>query len=92
VSEAFTNGVLHTASGQGGKVTVRFATLGDLIVVEVTDDGAGGGRPHLCDDLMGLHGRGMRIVDTLTVDWGIRPDGDRTTVWMHFAGPIRGSL
>ncbi|MCW2919764.1 MAG: putative anti-sigma regulatory factor, serine/threonine protein kinase [Actinomycetia bacterium] len=89
VSEAFTNGVLHTASGGGGKVTVTFATVGDLIVAEVTDDGAGGARPHLCDDPMGVHGRGLQIIDALTVDWGIRPDADRTTVWMHFTGPIR---
>jgi anti-sigma regulatory factor (Ser/Thr protein kinase) len=89
VSEAFTNGVLHTASGRGGKVTVMFATVGDLIVAEVTDDGAGGARPHQCDDPLGVHGRGLQIIDVLTVDWGIRPDGDRTTVWMHFPGPAR---
>lgn len=89
VSEAFTNGVAHTASGRGGKVTVAFLAVADEIVTEVTDDGAGGARPHVRHDPTGVHGRGLRIIDFLTLAWGIRPDGERTTVWMCFPGPAR---
>lgn len=88
VSEAFTNGVLHTASGRGGKVTVTFGAGGDVLVAEVTDDGAGGARPQVRDDPLAVHGRGLRIIDALTLAWGVRPDGDRTTVWMRFPGPV----
>lgn len=87
VNEAFVNGVEHTASGRGGKVTVRFVAAGDL-VAEVTDDGAGGLRPVLRDDPFGEDGRGMRIIDALADAWGVRADGERTTVWMRFAGPL----
>jgi hypothetical protein len=59
-----------------------------VIVAEVTDDGAGGARPYVHDDdADGLRGRGMRIIDALALGWGLRPDGDRTTVWMRFPGP-----
>ncbi len=88
VSEAVTNGVQHTASGRGGKVTVRLKAQAGAIVTEVTDDGAGGARPHLRIDPAGLGGRGMRIIDAVAVGWGLRSDGDRTTVWMRFPGPI----
>ena len=87
VSEGFTNAVLHTASGRGGKVTVTFRAAGEIIVAEVTDDGAGGARPCVRDEPAAVHGRGLRIIDALTLAWGVHPDGDRTTVWMRFPGP-----
>ncbi|MDL4770908.1 MULTISPECIES: ATP-binding protein [Thermomonosporaceae] len=87
VNEAFTNGIEHTASGRGGKVTVTFATAGGDVLAEVTDDGAGGARPCPRDDPMSEDGRGLRIIEALTLGWGIRPDGQRTTVWMRFPGP-----
>ena len=88
VSEAVTNGVRHTASGRGGKVTVRLKAEADAIVTEVTDDGAGGARPRVCTGAAGLSGRGMLIIDAVTMEWGLRSDGDRTTIWMRFPGPV----
>ncbi|MFD0688499.1 ATP-binding protein [Actinomadura fibrosa] len=87
VNEAFTNGIEHTASGRGGKVTVLFSTVDGEIVAEVTDDGACGARPVMRDDPLAENGRGLRIIDALTRAWGIRVDGGRTTVWMRFPGP-----
>ncbi|MFG2000217.1 ATP-binding protein [Spirillospora sp. NPDC048911] len=86
VNEAFTNGIEHTESGRGGKVTVTFAAERGELVAEVTDDGAGGHRPHLRDEPLAENGRGMRIIDALALGWGLRADGDRTTVWMRFPG------
>lgn len=88
VSEAVTNGILHTDSGRGGKVTVTSGALAGVLVAEVTDEGAGGARPYVRDDPSGVHGRGMRIIEALTLGWGVRPDGDRTTIWMRFPGPV----
>ncbi|MGH3391047.1 MAG: ATP-binding protein [Actinomadura sp.] len=88
LSEAVTNGIRHTDSGRGGKVTVTFRALADVIVAEVTDEGAGGARPYLRDDPSRVHGHGLRIINALSLTWGVRPDGDRTTVWMRFPGPI----
>jgi anti-sigma regulatory factor (Ser/Thr protein kinase) len=84
VNEAFTNGVEHTASGRGGSVTVAFVAAEDGIVAEVTDDGADGARPFINDDLLEESGRGMLIIDALAREWGIREEGEKTTVWMFF--------
>ncbi|MBW8481145.1 ATP-binding protein [Actinomadura parmotrematis] len=88
VNEAFANAVEHTASGRGGKVTVLLAVDGGRLVAEVTDDGAGGARPAVRKEPLGEDGRGLRMIDALALGWGVRADGDRTTVWMRFpAGP-----
>ena len=87
VNEAFTNGIEHTASGRDGKITVLFSMDGEDIVAEVADDGAMGERPVMRDDPLAEDGRGLRIIDALSLAWGIRPDGHRTTVWMRFPGP-----
>lgn len=91
VTEAFANGVLHTVSGRGGKVTVMLLASAGGLVAEVTDDGAGGARPKLCDASadLAMDGRGLQIINGLSQEWGVRPDGDRTTVWMRFPGPPR---
>ncbi|HEY8481267.1 MAG TPA: ATP-binding protein [Spirillospora sp.] len=87
VDEAVTNGIEHTASGRGGRVTVLFSVAGDDVIAEVVDDGAGGARPVLREDPLAEHGRGLQIIDGLTLDWGVRTDGERTAVWMRFPGP-----
>ena len=86
VNEAFTNAVEHTASGRGGRVEVTIVEEGGRVRAEVADDGAGGARPHMCDDPLAEHGRGMRIIDALSLDWGVRAEGDRSVVWMYFEG------
>lgn len=87
VNEAVANGVEHTESGRGGRVTVMFSLVGDDVVVEVIDDGAHGARPVMCDDPLAESGRGLQIIDAMTRDWGVRADGARTAVWMRFPGP-----
>jgi len=89
-SEAVTNAIVHTASGSaGGMVTVSLLTEGPEIVLEVTDDGAGGARPGFRNDPEGIHGRGMLIITALALKWTVRLDGDRSTVCMRFPGPLR---
>ncbi|GAA2408457.1 hypothetical protein GCM10010191_16250 [Actinomadura vinacea] len=91
VNEAFTNAVEHTASGRGGRVRVSVVDGGGVVVAEVVDDGAGGERPRLRDDPLAEDGRGMRIIDALALDWGVRADGDRSVVWMRFIGSADGT-
>jgi anti-sigma regulatory factor (Ser/Thr protein kinase) len=87
VNEAFTNAVEHTASRRRGTVTVLFSVVRDDVVAEVTDDGAGGARPVMRDDPLAEDGRGLRIIDALSLEWGVRTAGERTAVWMRFPGP-----
>ncbi|MQY08516.1 ATP-binding protein [Actinomadura macrotermitis] len=87
VDELAGNAVRHTASGRGGKFTVALFHAPGVLRAEVTDEGAGGGRPVPRADPAGESGRGLHIVAALAVRWGHRPDGPRTTVWAEFVTP-----
>jgi serine/threonine-protein kinase RsbW len=78
VSEVATNAVVH--AGTDFEVVVE--RNGALIRVEITD--RGGGEPAVRDvKPRDRHGRGLRIVDVFSDDWGVRhaPDGTGKTVW-----------
>ena len=89
VDEFAGNGIRHTASGRGGKISIALWVGRGVLRVEVTDDGAGGARPRLRVAADGESGRGLHIVAALSARWGHRPDGDRTTVWAEFPVPGR---
>ncbi|WP_089330390.1 ATP-binding protein [Actinomadura meyerae] len=86
-SETVCNAITHTASGKGGWVTVSLFGGGDFYLLEVADDGAGGGRPRVKGETGAEGGRGLRIVAGLAEAWGFRADGDRTIVWARFPSP-----
>ncbi|MFD0689045.1 ATP-binding protein [Actinomadura fibrosa] len=84
MSETVCNAVAHTASGDGGRVTVTLLAGGGVVRLEVADDGAGGRRPQVRAENGGESGRGLRVVDALVESWGFRAHGDRTVVWAEF--------
>ncbi|CND46846.1 Histidine kinase-%2C DNA gyrase B-%2C and HSP90-like ATPase [Mycobacterium tuberculosis] len=91
VSETVANAVTHTASGlPGGSVTVVLTEGAGVYRLEVADDGAAGGRPHVKAEPGAETGRGMRIVEALAARWGFRADGPRTVVWAEFPAPPAG--
>jgi anti-sigma regulatory factor (Ser/Thr protein kinase) len=79
VSEVVTNAVLHARSA--ATMTVRRSA--DILTVEVRDDDP---RPPVRQprSAMATTGRGLRILDDLTVRWGSRPNGDGKVVWFDF--------
>jgi anti-sigma regulatory factor (Ser/Thr protein kinase) len=87
VDELAGNGIRHTASGRGGKITIALLAGDGVLRAEVSDDGADGARPVLRVDPEAESGRGLNIVDALAARWGHRPDGPRTTVWAEFPQP-----
>ena len=87
-SELVANAVTHTASGRaGGEVAVVLVAGDGVYRLEVADDGAADGHPHLKDEEGAETGRGMRIVEALAARWGFRTDGRRTVVWAEFPAP-----
>jgi signal transduction histidine kinase len=74
VAEALTNAAKHARAGE---LAVRIARQGDLLVVEVTDDGAGGADPARGNGLRGLADRVAAIDGRLTVT---SPPGGPTLV------------
>jgi signal transduction histidine kinase len=74
VAEALTNAAKHARAGE---ITVRIARRDDLLVVEVSDDGAGGADPARGSGLRGLADRVAAIDGRLTVT---SPAGGPTVV------------
>ncbi len=92
VSELVANAWLHTASGsECGRVRVRIRHLLErVLLVAVTDDGPRPGQtPHVPrlspeTDALTTCGRGLRLVDRLSVEWGWEGEpGQPLTVWAH---------
>ncbi|KQX74735.1 SpoIIE family protein phosphatase [Aeromicrobium sp. Root472D3] len=76
-SELVTNAMVHG----GAPVDVRLQLDGDRVVLEVQDDAASHlPRPQDPDD-DDEHGRGLRIVEILSDEWGMRPTGRGKCVW-----------
>lgn len=75
-SELVTNAVLHGV----GPVQLRLTLSADAVRVEVQDESA----QHPVrrnPDREAPHGRGLLLVDALSVDWGVEPAGAGKTVW-----------
>jgi anti-sigma regulatory factor (Ser/Thr protein kinase) len=87
VDELAVNGIRHTASGRGGKITIALLAGEKTLRAEVGDDGADGASPALRLDPEAESGRGLHIVDALASRWGHRLDGQRTVVWAEFPKP-----
>ncbi len=92
VSELVNNAWLHTASGApGGRVKLQMRHLSKQVIhLAVTDDGPRPGQPACLprlsprsDDLR-VGGRGLHLVDRLSVEWGWSGEpGMPLTVWAH---------
>ncbi|HWG14455.1 MAG TPA: ATP-binding protein [Streptosporangiaceae bacterium] len=82
--ELGTNAIQHTASGNGGWFTVEITSLSPLIRVSVTDEGAAS-EPCLTEDPLSEHGRGLIIVNALSVTSGVCGNASGRTVWAEIA-------
>lgn len=84
-SEAITNAVEHTRSGEpGGTVTLTVLDVGHATRVEVIDQG-GLTRPEVRDDVRkdSEHGYGLHLVRSLARRWGSRSRGEGTELWFE---------
>lgn len=82
VSELATNAIRHSASGRfGGRFLVSVQAHTDRLWVGVLDEGGPSSprlfRPHP----EGEGGRGLLLVASLAVDWGVWGDEHGRTVW-----------
>ncbi len=82
-SELVTNAVVHTDSGRpGGTITIVLLSRGDVVQVEVTDDGSAS-TPVVKDEVLVPEGHGLFLVEQLAVGWGYSRDERSTTVWFR---------
>jgi anti-sigma regulatory factor (Ser/Thr protein kinase) len=80
MSELITNAIRHSRSA---RITNRLWKSGDLLFVEVRDQGGTASVPRVhCSDSSQEHGRGLALVSEAARDWGrkLSADGGRT-VW-----------
>ncbi|HET9654616.1 MAG TPA: ATP-binding protein [Kineosporiaceae bacterium] len=91
VSELLGNAVRHARPIAGGALLVGWRVENDRVTLKVTDGGAPGSRPApRSGDLLAEAGRGLRIVEGLTDQWGVVDHvGDLRTVWALLTSPAR---
>ena len=83
VSEAATNAVLHSASGDGGTFSVAYLISDDLLRVEVHDGGGPIGPRRRVHHLESMTGRGLDLFDALSDRWGVDGTPNGWTVWFE---------
>jgi serine/threonine-protein kinase RsbW len=84
VSEAVTNAVLHSASGEaGGQFTVEYQLDDHRLRVEVSDDGGPGGPRRRVHHIESITGRGLELFDALSDRWGVDGGPGGRTVWFE---------
>ena len=83
VSEAATNAVLHSASGDGGTFSVQYLLSEHLLRVEVHDGGGPTSPRRRVHDLESVTGRGLDLFDALSDRWGVDGTPDGWTVWFE---------
>jgi len=79
-SELAGNALRHTASGRGGWFAVEITRWGSMVQVAVADQG-GSAQPHVIEDLMAEHGRGLMLVRGLAARMGYCGDERGRLVW-----------
>jgi len=85
-NELVGNAVRHTSPSESGTLDVRWDVDGSGVRIWVTDAGAGSPCPRIAteDD---IGGRGLRIVDAMSDDWGVEQGGSGKRVWAHVPVP-----
>ncbi len=84
VSEAATNAVLHSASGEaGGSFEVRCRLARARLRVEIHDAGAPQSPRRRVHQLDALTGRGLELVNALSTRWGWSGDAAGRVLWFE---------
>src|ERR1700722_3675471 len=83
-SELVTNSVNHSDSRlAGGTITVTVRTAGNVVRVEVTDDGGPTAPALRRDDDLGEAGRGLQLVEAYSLVWDYHQVGTRMRTWLE---------
>jgi serine/threonine-protein kinase RsbW len=84
VSEAATNAVLHSSSGDnGGTFSVGYLVSEQLVRVEVRDGGGPTSPRRRVHHLESVTGRGLDLFDALSDRWGVDGGPHGRTVWFE---------
>ena len=82
VSELVTNSVLHAEVGVNQELSLELRAFEDRLRIAVTDSGSGVEPRLLPADRAKPGGFGLRVVEELSLSWGVvRDPGGTTCVW-----------
>lgn len=87
VSELLSNAILHARPLPGGRVQVAWVLADDVIEVAVSDGGSATRPRPARPSLSALGGRGLAIVEYLSLRWGVDAADLGTTVWAVMPAP-----
>ena len=87
VSELVANAFRHAKPLPDGTIGVHWTVSAGVVEIEVTD-GGGPTTPHPAPrSVWSAGGRGLRIVGSLSHEWGVQEDPNGSTVWASMGGP-----
>jgi Histidine kinase-like ATPase domain len=89
--ELATNAVKFTASGRGGFFAVEVTWAAPVVRVAVADGGAPTG-PHVIDDPLSEHGRGLQLVRAVSTRSGVIGDRRGRLVWAEVRWTAEGAV
>ena len=85
LSELMANSVRHGRPLPSGRISASWRVDAQGITVAVTDGGGATAPISVNASPLSMGGRGLSIVDALSVDWGVRADVGATTVYAVLA-------
>ncbi|MFF2039070.1 ATP-binding protein [Kitasatospora sp. NPDC058170] len=91
LGELVANAVVHARVSPGREIVVRFEVVCDHLRIEVHDASSEKPAIRRATDPDGLSGRGLYLVEVLSLEWGFepRPEGIGKIVWA-LVGPEGG--
>lgn len=87
VSELLSNSLRHARPLPSGQIRVAWTWDADALEVAVSDGGASTEPRRGRHTLSSLGGRGLGIVEALSLSWGVRHEDGCTTVWAVLRAP-----
>ncbi|MBA2696843.1 MAG: ATP-binding protein [Actinobacteria bacterium] len=81
LSELVSNALRHARPLSDGNVRVMWRLQGDSVEVAVTDGGSSTRPREDAFSPSALGGRGLAIVNKISVEWGVQEMDSETTVW-----------
>jgi serine/threonine-protein kinase RsbW len=87
VAELVANAFRHARALPDGTIGVNWTVSSGVVEIEVTDGGGPTTPQPAPRSVWAPSGRGLRIVGTLAYEWGVREQGNGSTVWASIGGP-----
>lgn len=89
LSELVSNAIRHARPLPGYRVRIAWSVAGDVLELEVSDGGAVTSPQVGAPSTALPDGRGLAIVERLSLRWGVRAEAAKTTVWAEL--PVSAS-